>query len=206
MIMRVKSIIFVLTMTACFNQAKRENFSNLSDTIPEFTNLYIDELQSLAVRDNPEYLDSGNFRITREYFPSGGKFLEIYQDHKSKLDLRNEYFENGRIKESGQMTSQSKIKVGIWKYYSQKGEVDSLVDHDSEYTVSYFDALAIAKRYELTMPEIEISVTNQKQKRYWQIALWQENEDHVAQTSKLILIDMGTGKVTKPDYVLTAIH
>jgi hypothetical protein len=161
---------------------------------------------TLRTSGDREYIDSANFSIIRGKYVSGAKFIEVYQNNLTKLDNWKEYYENGQLKEEGIMTNAHHNYVGIWKFYSPIGKLDSIIDYDKKYSISYFDALEIAEKKGFKMPDMEVTLQVDSLNTFWQIARWTENENHNGQTAEAILIDTKTGKVIKPKYQLMSIY
>jgi len=151
-----------------------------------------------------EYRDSANFQIVRRWYVSGSKFIEVYGNRDTKIDSWKEYYSTGNLKEEGLMTSSNHHYIGVWKYYSENGALDSLVNYDKKQTVSYYKALKISTKYGYTMPDIEITKTNEKGKMYWQVNRWTEIEG--GKSAETILIDSKTGEVSKPKNQLFMIY
>jgi antitoxin component YwqK of YwqJK toxin-antitoxin module len=153
-----------------------------------------------------ESFDSGNFSIIRRYYNSNIKYVESRENKLTELCDWQEWYKNGNIKKEGTMTNSSHQYVGIWKYYSPSGKLDSVVDHDKTYPIPYFKALKIAKTYGFSMPDMEVTLTWEKDKVYYQVARWRESQDHNGQTAEYIYIDTKTGVVTRPDKLLISIY
>lgn len=149
-----------------------------------------------------EYYDSANFNVIIGRYVSGELFLKSYGNKLTKLDSWEQYYKNGQLKKIGTMTTGNHIYVGIWKYYSQSGKLDSVVNYNKKFRISYFEAIKIAKKNGFEMPEMEIEETIYKGKSCWEISRWTENEDHTGQTAEFILIDKKTGKVIKPNDII----
>lgn len=153
-----------------------------------------------------QYLDSAHYSIIRGKYISGAKFIESYENNLTKLVSWKEYYENGQLKEQGIMTASIHIHVGTWNYYSSEGLLDSTIDYDKVYPISYFKALTIAEKKGYKMPDIEVCLTTDSTHTFWQIARWTGNDDETGETAEFILIHTKTGKVTKPDYQLMSIY
>jgi antitoxin component YwqK of YwqJK toxin-antitoxin module len=141
-----------------------------------------------------EYYDSAHFHVIKGKYITGELFLECYENKNSKLDSWKEYYKNGKVKNEGSMTTGNHIYVGIWKYYSPNGKVDSIVNYDKKQPISYFKALKIAASKKFIIPNIEVTETTYENRNYWQITRWIENKDHSGQTGEFIYIDKITGK------------
>lgn len=205
--MKIIPIILFTTLTACTNPTVKQVGDNRTDTIVKVADTHNNDLKdTLITSGDREYIDSANFYIIRGKYISGEKFIEVYENKLTKLDSRKEYYKNGQLKEEGIMINAHHNYVGVWKYYSIAGKLDSLIDYDKKYPISYFDALKIAAKKGFKMPHIEVTVQVDSSKTFWQITRWKENESHSGQTAEAILIDTKTGKVTKPNYQLISIY
>ncbi len=152
------------------------------------------------------FIDSADVHIIGGYYVSGAKFLEVYQNHTTKLDYRKEFYENGQLKVEGSMINIDHTYIGVWKYFSSSGNLDSIVDYDKKYPISYPNALVIAEKEGFKIPDLIIRLhcekTSGKIQLYWEATCWSEKEDkNGIIAAKTILIDVNTGKVTIPEYV-----
>lgn len=205
--MKTVATILILTMTACSNTSDKQTIVNSMDTTVYAKNSSPQEIKdTLRTSGEREYVDSANFSIVRGKYISGAKFIEVYQNKLTKLDNWKEYYENGQLKEEGVMTNASHHYVGIWKYYSLTGKVDSIVDFDKKYLTSYFEATKIAETKRYKMPNMEVTLIIDKGNTFWQIARWTENVNQSRQMAEVILIDTNTGKVSKPQNQLINIY
>ena len=84
------------------------------------------------------------------------------------------------------MTYSNHHYIGIWKYYSESGKLDSIVDYDKMQSINYYKALEIAKKKGFNMPEIEVEKTFNEEKMYWQINRWKENTNESGRTAETI--------------------
>ena len=132
----------------------------LHDSLPSFAQ---DTSQTNGER---QYFDSAYFSIIRGNYVTGERFFECYQNKLTKLDSTREYYQNGKLKEEGIMTSSNHIYVGVWRYYSQSGGLNSVVNYDNKQPISYFKALKIAETKGFRMPDIEVDETTYKNKKY----------------------------------------
>lgn len=192
---------------ACSSQTDKLTRDNSKDSLIRLSGMANYETKdTLRTSGDREYLDSANFSIIRGKYVSGVKFIEVYQNKLTKLDDWKEYYENGQLKEEGIMTNAHHNYIGVWKYYSSTGKLDSIVNYDKKYPISYFTALRIAEKKGFKMPDMEVTLKVDSLRTFWQIARWTENENHSGQTAEAILIDVETGKVIKPDYQLMSIY
>lgn len=205
----MKNILLLLlfALAACIE--RREEKRNASEGVPNVVvpdpNIaYTDSLANADIDGKSEYIDSAHFHIIRRSYPSGKKYLNIYQNKLTKLDDWKEYYENGNLKNEGTMISSLHNYIGIWKYYAPDGKLDSIVNYDKRHKISYFKALEIAKTKGYEMPNITVDLTENIQQKYWRISRWTETGNgRVAET---ILIGCQTGKVITPDYILSAVY
>lgn len=203
--MKSISKFLFLTLLACSNPSENQMGDMTQDTCflpsPPIDYTTVDTQRTSGDR---QYLDSAHYHIIRGKYISGAKFIESYENKRIKLVSWKEYYENGHLKKQGTMTSAIHIPIGIWTYYSSEGGVDSVVNYDRPYRVSYFKALKIAEKKGFKMPDIEIKLKTDSTFIYWEIARWTMNESDA--TAEVILIDTETGKVTKPEYQLIGIY
>jgi antitoxin component YwqK of YwqJK toxin-antitoxin module len=205
--MKTIQIIVILTLIGCSSPTDRQTIDNPKDSLDQVTSTNNHETWGTPrTSGDREYLDSANYHIIRGKYISGNKFIEVYENKLTKLDRRKEYYENGQLKEEGIMTNANHIYVGVWKYYSTAGKLDSIIDYDKKYPISYFDALKIAEKKGFKMPDVEVTLQVDSLNTLWQIASWAENKNHSGQTAESILINTKTGKVTKPKHQLMSIY
>ena len=153
-----------------------------------------------------KYYDSAHFYIIVGKYITGEKYLEWYGNKLNKLDSWKLFYKNGQLKEQGVMTNPSHIYVGIWKYYSPAGKLDSVINYDKKTPISYFMAVNIAETKGYKMPDMEVSETTYNNKSYWQVARWKENPAKNGAMAETILIDKRRGEVVKPNFTLTATY
>jgi antitoxin component YwqK of YwqJK toxin-antitoxin module len=76
-----------------------------------------------------EYDKKGEYYVVRKFFAPNGKPTSILEltDAKKKLYISREYYDNGNVKEEGQMVYNAGIgdyqKHGKWKSYDESGKV-----------------------------------------------------------------------------------
>ena len=68
------------------------------------------------------------------------------------------------------MTSTAHTYIGEWKYYSDLGELNSIVDYDKKYKVGFCEFYKIAKDKKLTGKTSTISFDTNERK--WRIEKW----------------------------------
>jgi hypothetical protein len=153
------------------------------------------------------FYDSANYSIIRGNYVSGQKYLECYENRITKLDSWKLFYKNGQVKEEGLMTNSSHIYVGVWKYYSKSGKIDSIVDYDKKQPISYFNALKVAESSGFTLANSTVDRCTYKQKEYWQIVRWTEKADHSGTSAEILLIDINTGEIIRPkDLKITTVN
>lgn len=196
-------LLFIL-LIACSDPSENQMGDMTQDTcfLP-FPSIDYTTVDTQRTSGDRQYLDSAHYSIIRGKYISGAKFIESYENNLNKLVSWKEYYENGQLKEQGIMTSSIHIHVGTWNYYSSEGLLDSTIDYDKVYPISYFKALTIAEKKGYKMPDIEVCLTTDSAHTFWQIARWTGNDD---ETAEVILIHTKTGKVTKPEYQLMSIY
>lgn len=201
--MKTLTIIFILSLSACSDPVKKRNTAYHEDSLilNALKNKDWSEDTNKSDEDR-DYIDSANFRISRKRYDSGNIFKEVYSDKLSKLDHHKAYYENGQLKEEGMLTSNNQIYVGIWKYYSNSGKLDSMVNYDKKYRITYFKAIKIAEKHGFKMPEMEIDLKHEIKNTFWEITTWEYFETH-SNSVNSILIDTKNGKVIKPKYKFT---
>lgn len=205
--MKTVATILIMTITACSITSDKQTTGNLLDTTVYEKKTISQEIKdTLRTSGGREYVDSANFSIIRGNYLSGAKFIEVYQNKLTKLDNWKEYYENGQLKEEGLMTNGSHHYVGTWKYYSPTGKVDSIVNYDKKYLISYFEAIKFVEAKGFKMPNIEVTLIIDKGNTFWQIARWTENENQSGKTAEVICIDINTGKVSIPQNQLISIY
>ncbi len=183
--MKYLPVIFLSILLSCSPKAKRGIGTPLGLTKPE-----------------PLYraYDSSNYTITIENYANGNRYLEMYENRLTKLTDWKEYYESGSLKKCGTMATISSVYVGTWKFYSETGATDSVIDYDTKFAVPYTKAMQIAEGRGFKMPETEIILIAKGKNTYWQVAAWDTGRFAAAQSSDVLLINTATGQVTKPSY------
>lgn len=150
------------------------------------------------------YFDSLHFAVVRRRHNNGKLYIEAISDKRIKVDLWKEFYENGQLKEVGKMTTSNHHHIGEWKYYSYHGNLDSIVDYEKKFPISYYGAIEIARENGFIMPDIEVQQTYSEGRMYWEIHRWSEIQGgRIAET---IIIDSKTGKARKADNQLIGIN
>ena len=194
-------LIFVLVLPSCSNKGEDRTSETQESSYyynPSISEAYwgwkgnpsSDTLRTSGIR---EYIESANFHIIRGKYRSGAKFIEVYQNNLTKLDHWKEFYENGQLKEEGVMTNGSHVPVGEWKFYSSTGKMDSLVNYDKKYKISYFKALEIAKSMGYKMPGLDIQLSDRGGTIYWEILKWVDIDSKGGQSTYPLYINTETG-------------
>ena len=120
-------------------------------------------------------IDSINYQIIRRWKDDMTPIIESISNDQTNIDYWKEYYDNGQLKEIGYMTSTKHTYIGTWKYYSQIGKIDSIVDYDKKYKVSFCDFYKIATDKGLTSRTSEIEFNGEN--RTWRIEKWEYGEN-----------------------------
>jgi hypothetical protein len=152
----------------------------------------------LVGNENREWKDSLNFIVVRGKYISGSKYVEILENKLTKLYNWKQFHPNGKLKEKGLITKDNRFCVGKWEYYNENGKIDSVIDFDKKFKVSYFKAIKIAHENGYQLPELEVDIEKIENKTYWQIRKW--DMKYGSGNSITLLIDMENGKTKKSGY------
>jgi antitoxin component YwqK of YwqJK toxin-antitoxin module len=91
--------------------------------------IWIDYYNNGQIEYSEESAKSMEYLISRKSYAEDGKPQEIFEmtDPKKKLYFKKEYYENGNIKEEGQLRFNPAAidyqKIGTWKVYDESGKV-----------------------------------------------------------------------------------
>jgi hypothetical protein len=141
--------------------------------------------------------ESKNFNIILKYYGDGKLLMESIEEKKLKQKYLKEFYENGQLKMEGTGITANHNQIGTWNYYSSSGTLDSSVDYDKKYPISYFTALEIAKARNLFIPEIDVGLDTSNDRKVWCINSLRKGQN--------IYIDVETGEV-KPAPDILYIH
>jgi len=114
-------------------------------------------------------IDSSSYMILRKWTSSGVPVLESISNIYGGICFRKEYYNNGILKAIGYRTINS-TPIGIWKFYSEEKHLDSTINYDKIYKVSFCEFYAICENRGLTTKSYGISFDNEKRK--WIIENW----------------------------------
>jgi len=152
---------------------------------------------TLETSGDRQYYDSAHYSVVLGDYVTGERFLKCYMNRKTNLDSWTTYYKNGQLKEHGKMTNSNHIYVGKWEYYKDTGQLDSIVDYDKRYPISFFKAIEIAKTKDF--PTMDVTETIYKDIAYWQFARWRQNKEGHGRTANILLISKQTGATLIPD-------
>lgn len=195
----------IINSVSCSENKDHEQIG-MADSIQESSAPEVGATREVNEFGQRASFDSLHFSIIRRNHKNGKLYIEAITDKKSKIDSWNEYYENGLKKEQGQMITSNHHYIGKWEYFSENGDLDSIVDYDAKQPIHYFKAITIAKENGFEMPDMEVNKTYEDDKMYWEVSKWTEMESGGGQTAETILIDSETGKVTKPEYQKVGIY
>lgn len=108
-------------------------------------------------------IDSSSYKILRRWTSSGVPILESIINDSTAIMFRKEFYNNGILKSVGYKTINSQ-PIGIWKYYSPNKHLDSTINYDKIYLVSYCEFYNMCVIKGLTKTWWNISFDNQKRK------------------------------------------
>lgn len=206
--MKEAAILLMIFMASCAtpeSQTKELKPSHHMDSM--FTVHQNDTINTTPIiSDRREYVDSAHFHIIRGWYTSGALYFEDYENRENNLDLWKVFYENGRLKQKGNMTNGNHIYIGKWEYYSAEGDLDSVINYDLKQTISYSQAIKIAAKHNYAQPDVDISQVNHEGTMYWQLNEWPTSENSNVREARTILIHSETGKVTIPDYKVFSTH
>jgi antitoxin component YwqK of YwqJK toxin-antitoxin module len=175
---------------------------SIRDTLPGFKKAYAsfvtqDTLTSFVMRDS--------LNTIAVYLYPNWKIMSVYRSYnQSNLTWEKDYYENGKFKSEGmELTGMdadgfsmaypgTDLLLGKWTYYSQTGKQDSIVDHDKDFKITYFDALERAEKHGWKKSEIAIDYGWGNGKEiYWRV--YYVGEKNPLEFNNL-LIEINSGK------------
>jgi len=117
-------------------------------------------------------IDSLNFDIIKRWRRDYRPIYESTRNTNNNIELCKEYHENGVLRSQGYMTSFYGTPIGIWNFYSSKGNLDSTVNYDRLYGLSFCEFYKICKQRHFIGKYSSIEFLNKEKK--WRI---EKNED-----------------------------
>jgi antitoxin component YwqK of YwqJK toxin-antitoxin module len=132
-------------------------------------------------------IDSINYKIIRRWENDGTPILESISNKLINIDHWVEYYNNGKIQKIGYLTSTHHKRIGKWQYFSQSGELDSIVNYDIKYKVSFCEFYRISQEKGLTGENSYFDFDERSRK--WQIIKWEYFEDSAIATGIQLQVD-----------------
>lgn len=197
--MRILSIVILTLIFASCSENKQASQDNQLPSAKDSVVVNINTVNKTDEFEEQTHFDSLHFSVVRRKHANGKPYIESISNKKTKLDSWKEYYNNGLLKKLGQMTTSTHRYIGKWKYYSDHGELDSIVDYDIKQAISYFKVIDIAKENGFEMPDMEVIKTYTEGKMQWEVNRWTVLENGGGQSAETILVDSKTGKVSKPE-------
>ena len=158
--------------------------------------IYSNPNPKLVRNENREWKDSLGFIIVRGKYISGALQVEIIEEKQTKIYYWKQFYPNGQLKEVGSMTKDEAICFGNWTYFLEDGKIDTTIDYDKMFPITYSKALNIASSRGFKMPDLDIDIVINGNKQYWQIRKWiMKNGDGISST---ILINTFDGSLKIP--------
>lgn len=96
------------------------------------------------------------------FYPHGTREFVQVENRTTGLVASTTYYENGKIKSEGMMATDQHVSVGTLRYFNSFGELDSTVNHDKKYKISYFEGLVIAEKYGINCKPLLVSLVETK--------------------------------------------
>lgn len=131
-------------------------------------------------------------------------YYEIIKSKNSNFQIRNDYYENGKLKSTVQ-DFPNDFLAGIMKEYDEKGNLIKETDYDAPYKFTWEDISKLIKDRKLDMDAYGFEVTRsfgfgtanigkETEKPFWAITYNKSEEDMLL---GVIIIDGVTGKIIK---------
>lgn len=120
-------------------------------------------------------IDSINYQIIRRWKVDMTPIIESISNELTNIDYWKEFHENGQLEAVGFMTTSVHTYIGEWKYYSDSGKLDSIVDYNRKYKVSFCEFYQIAKDRGLIGKTSLINFDSEQRK--WRIEKWNYGEE-----------------------------
>jgi hypothetical protein len=120
-------------------------------------------------------IDSINYQVIRRWNYDMIPIIESISNKLTNIDFDKEYHDNGQLKAVGFKTASNHTFIGRWKYYSDSGKLDSVVDYDKKYKVSFCDFYQIAENNRMTGKTSKINFNPDK--RVWRVEKWNYEEN-----------------------------
>lgn len=137
-------LLLAFVLSACQGNVRQDHSVNVKLTDTARQPVLVDclgDLQEIVERE-----DSAGYVITRHRDTSMRLLSECKAAKTESWDVQVIYNTNGRIGATGKSLPDKETRIGKWRFYSEKGELDSLIDYDKLYRVPFEKALSMALR------------------------------------------------------------
>lgn len=182
----IPTILFLIFIS--FTPTETENcIAELFNQIdPDDKGVYkkIDSQNEFGIRQT---VDSLSYDIIRRWTMEGIPIIESVSNEYTNIDLWKDFYENGSLRKTGYMTTSNNTYIGTWKYYSKTGQLDSIVNYDKKYKISFCDFYKICEEKKLTGKSSLINF-NSKQRK-WRIEKWIYEKDRSIATGIELQVD-----------------
>lgn len=169
--------------------------------------IFLDSSANCQIIPSNDSIGQRDYKITHRYlritarYKSGEAYFKSSTFRNTGVEEWTEYYRNGCIKERGKRLLHFE-KVGVWEYYSPNCEVDSIVDYDKRFPISYYKALSIAKKegcYKaFRKGRIEVYLIDNNGKTCWEFIRWNRTKYKAKSTTgEAILVDVNSGQISK---------
>ncbi len=190
----MKYVISVLPILILFSQFEKQN-DCIEAIFSQIDKKAIGKYEKLDTKNEyglRQTVDSINYAIIRRWKEDKTPILEHISNEYSSIDSWKAYYEDGKVKEFGFMTTSNHTKIGAWNYFSESGKIDSIINYDEKYKVSFCEFYKIAADKNLTGKTSIIEFDSEKRK--WIIEKWLYNKD--APTATGIELQVDSMKIT----------
>lgn len=197
--LRLSHILILMCLLACTSEVSERTDTRMGNSLDVGIQGDSNNHSHLEVNDEygrRVYKDSLHFSIVRRWFDNENLFIEYITDTNTNLVVESEYYENGKLKEIGTLTYPSHIPIGEWRYYSESGNLDSIVDYDEKYPISYWEALEIAGSNGISGNYVQVSLKEDGDTK------WLVRYLHGPKKNHGVTINVQTGQVDSV-YVVT---
>ena len=117
-------------------------------------------------------IDSLNYEIERRWRRNKKPIWESVRNTTINIEICKEYYKNGVLRSEGYMTSIKGTPIGKWNYYSNKGNLDSTVNYERRYGVSFCEFYKLCKQRNLLGHSSSIGFINKERK--WRITKYED--------------------------------
>ncbi len=162
----------------------------ISDLYSMLDKTLIDKYEKVVTKNEfgiRHSIDSMNYQIIRRWKDDMTPIIESITNELTNIDHWKEYHTNGQLKSVGFMTTSVHSYIGEWKYYSDSGKLDSIVDYDKKYKVPFCEFYQIAKDKGLTGKTSQINFDTEQRK--WRIEKWNYGKESASATGIELQVD-----------------